>query len=339
MVKHLLPLMKCNMNRLLKFIIILFLSKASYSMSVQKNHLNSVAANGHLSVKGNSLINQSGDNIQLKGVSSFWLNWHGEFSNASSIKSLKDNWGISIFRAAMGVEEEFGYLENPLEMVKKVEEIIQICIKENIYIIVDYHAHAANQNIKEAKKFFSYISKKYGTYPNIIYEVWNEPLKISWEDEIRPYMIELIKTIRANDKDNIILLGTPYWCQRVDEAYKNPIDEKNIMYTAHFYTGTHKEKLRNNLDELWKAGCPIFISEFGVSIYDGGTLDKNVYLEEADLWIDWMKKRKISWLTWSLCDKDESSALLNPGASIYGNWNEDELSKAGKFIKNKINNN
>ena len=34
-----------------------------------------------------------------------------------------------------------------------------------------------------------------------------------------------------------------------------------------------------------------FISEFGVSIYDGGTLDKNVYLEEADLWIDWMKKK------------------------------------------------
>ena len=55
------------MKRLLKFVIILFLSKASYSMSVQKNHLNSVAANGHLSVKGNSLINQSGDNIQLKG--------------------------------------------------------------------------------------------------------------------------------------------------------------------------------------------------------------------------------------------------------------------------------
>ena len=41
-----------------------------------------------------------------------------------------------------------------------------------------------------------------------------------------------------------------------------------------------------------------------------------------------MKKRKISWLTWSLCDKNESSALLNPGATIYGNWNEDELSKA-----------
>ena len=32
-VKHLLPLMKCKMNRLLKFIIIFFLSKASYSMS------------------------------------------------------------------------------------------------------------------------------------------------------------------------------------------------------------------------------------------------------------------------------------------------------------------
>ena len=183
------------------------------------------------------------------------------------------------------------------------------------------------------------ISKKYGKYPNVIYEVWNEPLKISWDDEIRPYMLEIIRTIRSNDKDNIILLGTPYWCQRVDEAFKNPIKEKNIMYTAHFYTGTHKDELRNNLEELWKAGCPIFISEFGVSIYDGGTLDRNVYLEEADLWIDWMEKRKISWLTWSLCDKDESSALLSPGASETGNWKEEELSKAGKYIKNKINSN
>ena len=328
------------MLKIIKIFIILFsFSTISHFLYADNEYSKSVKLNGHLNVKGNSLINQSGEVVQLKGVSSFWLNWHGEFSNASSIKYLKEEWGISIFRAAMGVEEEFGYLENPLDMVKKVEEIIKICIKENIYIVVDYHSHAANQNIKEAKKFFNYISKKYGKYPNIIYEVWNEPLKISWNDEIRPYMLEIIRTIRANDKDNIILLGTPYWCQRVDEAFKNPIKEKNIMYTAHFYTGTHKGELRNNLEELWKAGCPIFISEFGVSIYDGGTLDRNVYLEEADLWIDWMEKRKISWLTWSLCDKDESSALLSPGASVTGNWKEEELSKAGKYIKNKINSN
>ena len=328
------------MLKIVKIFLILYsFSTVSHFLYAENEYPNSVKLNGHLNVKGNSLINQSGEPVQLKGVSSFWLNWHGEFSNASSIKYLKEEWGISIFRAAMGVEEEFGYLENPLDMVKKVEEIIKICIKENIYIVVDYHSHEANKNIKEAKKFFNYISKKYGKYPNVIYEVWNEPLKISWDDEIRPYMLEIIKTIRANDKDNIILLGTPYWCQRVDEAFKNPIKEKNIMYTAHFYTGTHKDELRNNLEELWKAGCPIFISEFGVSIYDGGTLDRNVYLEEADLWIDWMEKRKISWLTWSLCDKDESSALLSPGASETGNWKEEELSKAGKYIKNKINSN
>ena len=49
-------------------------------------------------------------------------------------------------------------------------------------------------------------------------------------------MLEIIKTIRANDKDNIILLGTPYWCQRVDEAFKNPIKEKKYyVYCSFLY--------------------------------------------------------------------------------------------------------
>ena len=106
------------MLKIVKIFIILFsFSSISHFLYADNEYSKSVKLNGHLNVKGNSLINQSGEAVQFKGVSSFWLNWHGEFSNASSIKYLKEEGGISIFRAAMGVEEEFGYLENPIDMV------------------------------------------------------------------------------------------------------------------------------------------------------------------------------------------------------------------------------
>ena len=325
--------------RIIKFLIIFLLGSQQYSVSAELINLglsNTVKKHGQLTVDEKHLTDQFGKQVQLRGVSSFWLNWIGEFSNPSSIKTLKDEWGINIFRAAMGVEAEFGYLEDPVAMVTKVESLIQTCIKQDLYIIVDYHSHDAHKDLKAAQKFFAYIAKKYGKYPNIIYEIWNEPLKISWDDEIKPYMEEVIKTIRRYDKKNIILVGSPYWCQHVSDAYENPVKDNNVMYTTHFYTGSAGETRRQEIERLWQNGCPIFVSEFGVSIYDGGTLDRKVYLEEADRWIDWMNDRNISWVAWSLCDKNESSALLSPGSPKNGSWKDGDLSKAGRYIKTRL---
>lgn len=326
--------MKITSVILYNLIIFLFLGNEVISEDLQ--YENPVKFHGQLSVDGRDLVNKNGKPVQLRGISSFWLNWKGEFSNYSSLETLKKDWGITVFRAAMAVEEVDGYIENPQGMVSKVDDLIKACIDLDLYIIVDYHSHKATDNLEDAKKFFKWVSWKYGDYPNIIYELWNEPLKVSWNEEIRPYMIEVTKIIREHDHDNIILAGTPYWCQRTEEAFNNPLDDKNTMYTLHFYSGSAGEKRINEADQMWLKGCPIFVSEFGVSIYDGGTLDRNVYLETADKWIDWMNKRKISWVAWSLCDKDESSALLIPGASKLGEWNSNELSKAGIYIKEKI---
>ena len=48
--------------------------------------------------------------------------------------------------------------------------------------------------------------------------------------------------IRQNDPNNVIICGTPSWDQSVGDAANNPITSiKNIMYTAHFYAGSHKQ--------------------------------------------------------------------------------------------------
>ncbi|TEB40778.1 glycoside hydrolase family 5 protein, partial [Flavobacterium circumlabens] len=108
--------------------------------------------------------------------------------------------------------------------------------------------HSHNINLEEAKVFFAEISKKYSKYPNIIYEIFNEPDYESWA-EVKAYSEEVIKVIRENDPNNIILVGSPHWDQDVDLAAADPIlGVTNIMYTMHFYAATHGKELRDRTD-------------------------------------------------------------------------------------------
>ena len=42
-----------------------------------------------------------------------------------------------------------------------------------------------------------------------------------------------------------------------------------------------------------------------------------------------MEERKISWITWSVSDKDESCSVLTTSASSDGNWNGNDLKVSG----------
>jgi endoglucanase len=59
---------------------------------------------GQLSVKGNYIIGQYGDTVQLRGMSLFWSQWIGKYYNAQCIKWLRDDWKCTVVRAAMGVD-------------------------------------------------------------------------------------------------------------------------------------------------------------------------------------------------------------------------------------------
>ena len=185
---------------------------------------------------------------------------------------------------------------------------------------------------EEAKEFFREMSLKYKDYSNVIYEICNEPNgNVTWENNIKPYAEEVIKEIRENSKKSIIIVGTPTWSQEVDKPAKNKINDELVMYALHFYSGTHTEWLRERVKEALK-NIPIFVSEWGVSDASG---NGGVYKEETIKWINFMKENNLSYAVWSLSDKNESSALLIPGASE-NKIIDDNLSEAGKFIKSVI---
>lgn len=287
-----------------------------------------VKENGMLSVRSAQLINEKGKPVKLRGMSFGWHNWWPRFYNAGAVKWLKDDWGCNVVRAAMGVEPDGAYLARPDWSMEKIKEVVDAAIKEDIYVIIDWHSH--NIRLEEAKEFFRKMATMYGKYPNVIYEIFNEPERQAWS-EVKKYSIELINAIRAIDPDNIILVGSPHWDQDVHIVADDPISgQSNLMYTLHFYAATHKQSLRDRADYALSKGLPLFISESaGMESTGNGPLDE----EEWNRWITWAEKNGVSWITWSVSDKNETCSVLLPTARDGGQWSESDLKETGKAVR------
>ncbi|WP_025741749.1 glycoside hydrolase family 5 protein [Aquimarina pacifica] len=292
-----------------------------------------VETHGRLQVSGNKILDKNNDVIQLRGMSLFWSQWMGQYYTEEAISWLKNDWNCNIVRAAMGVEDSDGYLSNKETEKQKVFTVIDAAIKEGIYVIVDWHSHHAEDYVNEAKSFFAEVAQKYGDSPNLIYEIYNEPLNVSWTEVLKPYHEEVIASIREFDSDNLIICGTRTWSQDVDEVIGNTINDNNVAYTLHYYAATHKQSLRDKAQNAINNNIPIFVTEYGVSEASGdGSIDEN----EARTWWDFLDQNKISWCNWSIADKDELSAALKPGASGLGGWTEDQLTTSGAMVRNEI---
>lgn len=287
-----------------------------------------VSRHGQLSVSGNKVVDASGQPVQLRGMSLFWSQWMPQFWTASTIQWLKNDWHVTLIRAAMGVEMG-GYLEQPSSQMTLLEGVIQACIDNGIYVIVDWHDHNADQHLNQAKDFFSRIAEKYGAYPNVLFEVFNEPVNQGWASVIKPYHEAVVSAIRQHST-NVIILGTRSWSQNVDEASQNPVSGSNLAYTIHFYASTHRQELRDKVTTALANGIAIFATEWGTCDASGnGNLD----LAESQRWLDFLDQNSISSANWAVADKKESCAALLPGSKGNGGWTDSELTTSGAFVR------
>ena len=206
-----------------------------------------------------------------------------------------------------------------------------------MYVIVDWHILSdSNPNLykETALSFFERIASTYGDKPNILYEICNEPNGgTSWAD-IKSYAEIIIPVIRKNDKNAIIIVGTPNWSQDVDIVSEDPITGyDNIMYAVHFYAATHKDDLRNKVKTAISNGLPVFVSEFSLCDASGnGGID----YDSSDVWFDLINDNNLSYASWSLCNKNETSALIKPDSTATSTITIDDLSDTGKYVRDKI---
>ena len=289
-----------------------------------------------LTVNG-SQIQVGGEHIGLAGNSFFWSNeGYGaeRFYNASVVDWLKTDWQSKIVRAAMGVEEFGGYITHPEQNRTRVETIVDAAIDEDLYVIIDWHSHHAENYQAQAISFFQDMARKYGDNNNVIYEVYNEPIHVSWSGTVKPYAEAVIAAIREIDPDNLVIVGSPTWSQDVHEVAADPITRfDNIAYTLHFYAGTHTEFLRDRAERAMNDGIAIMVTEWGTVNADGnGAVD----VAETNRWVEWMDQYNLTHLNWSVHDKDEGASVIRPGAATNGGWTASSLTTSGAFVRDIV---
>lgn len=217
-------------------------------------------------------------------------------------------------------------------MFGRVRDGVSFATEADLYAIVDWHVLSdANPlaHADEAVGFFGRISADLSGNNNVIYEICNEPNNgTTWED-VKAYAQRIIPIIRANDPDAVIIVGTPTWCQDVDQAAAAPLDAGNVMYALHFYAATHQADLRDRMAAAVRAGLPVFVSEFGICDASGnGTIDRT----SADAWVATMNDLGISHACWNLSNEDEASALFKSTCGKTSGFTADDLSEEGTWL-------
>ena len=301
-----------------------------------------------LHTSGSKLLNEKNEEIQLRGISSHGIGWFYDVLTYENLETLKNDWNINVFRIAMYTDPNSqGYISNPQETLNKVTNIVDMAVQLDMYVIIDWHILNDNDPLiykEQSKTFFDEVSSKYADIPNVIYEICNEPNgnNITWEGNVKPYAEEIIPIIRNNSENSLIIVGTPDWCKDLTSTANNPLNFDNVVYSCHFYSGTHGSELREKIDYCVDKNIPIFVSECGLTDASG---NGGVYFDKFNEWVNYLNSKNISWVYWSFCNKNESSAILSssytPSSSNVSldesNNNtssiNDYLTEAGKFIK------
>lgn len=297
-----------------------------------------VENHGALSVEGTDIVDKNGDIFQLRGVSTHGINWFPDYVNKEAFSSLA-GYGVNAIRLAMYTADYNGYCSggSQKELEDLVDKGVQACNELGLYVIIDWHIlndNNPNQNKDSAKGFFETVSKRYAGYDNVIYEICNEPNGgTTWED-IKSYAEEIIPVIRKNDKNALIIVGTPNWSQDVDIASQNAIEgQENLVYAVHFYASTHKAEIRGKVEKARQNGLPVIVSECSICEASG---NGSINYDEAEKWMEMIDEYHLSYFAWNLSNKEEQSSLLESSVTKTGNFEAADFSETGLWFIEKF---
>jgi len=309
-----------------------------------------VAVHGALKVgkvgsKG-AVLDKGGNPVTLRGMSLFWANAMNDgaaYYNDATVGWLAHDWYSSVVRAAIGVWDEPKGVSNPGyadgaagSMLGAARAVIEMSIHTGIYVIVDWHMHTQPPNSQaKATEFFNIISKDYGKYPNVIYELWNEPIGDQWST-IKSFSEAVIRDGIRPNSDNLVVVGSPQYSSQPQNAINNTVTDSksNTAYSIHMYACTHGYSENGgyggNMNQAINAGLAVFATEWG-SVSASG--DNNPCPSEADKWVSAMETQKVSWAYWSVNHKNEGASILSKAASTGGPWS---LTQSGNYVRPKI---
>jgi endoglucanase len=319
--------------------ILLSMATNVAAQSPAKKAVTPVDINGKLSISNSQLVNAKGETFQLKGLSLYDVAIVERLASSQNFAWFRDAWGVNVIRAAMYTERDWRFAGPTAENASR--RAVQAAIDAGVYVVVDWHILTdgnPQKYKKEAIEYFKGMATDFGKYPNVIFEICNEPngAGVDWAGAIRPYAEEVLAAIRPIAPDTLVIVGTPTWSQDLDQAIAAPLEDKCVLYACHFYAGSHHQELRDKVQRALQAGLPVFVSEWGSTLNTG---DGDIFTDYTLDWFDFLNANHISSCVWSLSDKQEGSALLRYRARHPAPWADGDFTDAGLLARNMITGN
>lgn len=304
----------------MKKILVTTMLAAVSAMAVSKIQVGPVSQYGELKASGGKLVGSCPDyaskTVQVKGMSLFWSSGNTDatdFYTEKGVYRLVDEMGVEVLRYALGVaEEKFdahgrAYTVGGEEFQKaQLRNVFNAAVEKDIYLIIDWHIESSSGFTDDAVKFFEWAAKEYGSYNNVIFEIWNEPTGDM--GTVKSHADKVIPAIRKYS-DNLILVGSPGWSSQPDACANAGITDSNYGCTLHFYAASHSKDggYASAAEKAMDKGVPVFATEWGTVSSDGnGAADQGA----SQAWISWMNEKGVSWTNWNASAMDEGSSAF-----------------------------
>jgi hypothetical protein len=283
--------------------------------------MNSSASTPALHVEGNKIKDASGNTVILRGVSMIDVGaedqWYGGvYKNIDRITNKNDSsgsspgWYTKVIRIPV-IPYDSGF-QSPVPFrvgddtlyTTLLRPVVDYCKQKDVYVILDWHyIDHTNSHVQTTSDFWRYMAPKFANDTNVLFELYNEPIDggdaAAW-NTTRQNMQNWYNIVRAAAPNNLILVGTPNWCQVLSPVINNPINGTNVVYVSHIYPSHWKYQwFRDELDALYKV-YPIIMTEWGFS-QSNEAPDSIAYGSIADYGqplMDFIEARGISNTAW-----------------------------------------
>jgi len=325
--------------------------------------LTPVETYGALKAQNGKLIGKGGKQVVLRGMSMYWSSEPVGYNyyTAGTVKWLQSDFQVSVIRVPLAVEPPAnspnpGYLSSTATTwqpkdssnnLARVKTIINGCISQGLYVVVDWHAPTDNPYTDRAKAFFVTLAQTYKNVPNILWEVWNEPTVDN--GTVKTHADAVIAALRAVGDTNLVIVGSSSWSAQPDQVPAVTDSKNNVAYSVHFYAGSPAhDAYKNNVTNAIKNGRTVFATEWGTSDATG----KYGYnASNSTSWLDFLETNGVSHCNWNIgtpllntanaSQGVEASAALKSGTSFSGGWDitgsgTTGLTTSGVFIRNYI---
>jgi len=313
-----------------------------------------------LTIAGNKLVNEQGQQVRLKGLNPIdpvIHKYRGDSGSPDWHKNFFDTmrtWGANVIR--LSVHPAVWQYHGDTDTFAALDEALSWCKDNDMYAIIDFHSigfptrevykddidstygNKYQTTSVNVKIFWQRISERYrGQEVVAAYELFNEPTispnggaaggPAEWL-EFKSFAEEIITDIRNNDSQTIVLVGGLNWAYDLSHVALNPVSGNNIAYTVHPYPD--KTDWDSNFGYL-SSTYPLVVSEFGYGPAGAGEhYDKDNYTlgdYGTDI-INYLDNKDISWIAWNF------SASWQPRLLLDTNYTP---SDSGSFFKTKLN--